>query len=70
MQARHWVTVGMFLCSGSLLIAGLDHWADAIKPPFVAGVLLAIGTLLKSMTEAGPSTAASAPPSVTKPDGQ
>lgn len=65
MRTHHYVTVGMFLCAFSLLVGGLDHWADAVKPQFVAGVALAIGTLLKAMNQDGPSTDASVLPSVT-----
>jgi hypothetical protein len=54
MKSNHWVTVGMLLGALGLMIGGLDHWHDAIKPQFVAGVCVAIGSVLKAMKEEGP----------------
>ena len=54
MKAKHWVTVGMLFGALALMIGGLDHWEDAIKPQFIAGLLGAMGTVLKAMAEDGP----------------
>lgn len=54
MKSNHWVTVGLLLSALALMIGGLDHWHDAIKPQFVAGVLMGIGGALKAMREEGP----------------
>ena len=54
MTAKHWQTLGMLLIAIAMLVAGLDHWTDAVHPPFVAGVLTAIGTVLKAMYQSKP----------------
>jgi hypothetical protein len=55
MQGKHYVTVGMLLTSLALMVASLDHWGDAIKPQFVAGLMTAVGTVLKAMYEDKPT---------------
>jgi hypothetical protein len=55
MTAKHWQTLGMLLAAIGMLIAGLDHWADAVKPVFIAGVLTAAGTVLKAMYQGSPN---------------
>lgn len=54
MKANHWVTVGMLLGAIGMMIGGLDHWEDAIKPSFVSGALLALGSVLKGIKEERP----------------
>lgn len=55
MTAQHWQTLGMLLVAIAMLVAGLDHWSDAVHPPFVAGLLTAIGTVLKAMYQDRPN---------------
>lgn len=40
---------GGILTSVSLLVGNLNTWAEAGKPGFVAGVLLAVGTALGAL---------------------
>lgn len=60
MQGKHWVTLAMILGSVSLMVSGLDHWGDALKPQFVAGVMATIATVLKAMFEDKPSAGGNA----------
>lgn len=54
MQQKHWQTLAMLLIGLAMMIAGLDHWSDAVHPPFVAGVLTTVGTVLKAMYQGSP----------------
>lgn len=54
MKRHHLYTLALMLGSMSLMIAGLDHWSDAIKPQFVAGILANVGVVLKAMYQNSP----------------
>ena len=49
LAGKHYAILGSMLVGLALQIAGLDHWEDAIHPPFVAGALTTMGTTLGSM---------------------
>lgn len=57
MDGKHWTTVAMLLTALAAMIAGLDHWSDALRPPFVAGLLTMIATVLKAMFQDAPQSA-------------
>lgn len=62
MKPSHFAILGAMLAAIALQIAGLDHWADAIKPQFVAGMLLAIASTLTAMFSDKPAATVAAPP--------
>jgi hypothetical protein len=43
MQVKHYVILGACLVSIGAMVAGLDNWADALKPIFVGGVIGVVG---------------------------
>ena len=48
-EGKHYAILGSMLVGLALQIAGLDHWEDAVHPPFVAGALTTLGTTIGSM---------------------
>jgi hypothetical protein len=54
MQRHHIYTLGILLAAFGVIVSGLDHWHDAIKPSFVAGALGVLGAVLKGMYQPGP----------------
>jgi hypothetical protein len=51
---QHAYTFGLLLLAIAIQISGLDHWADAVKPSFVAGCLTAVGAVLRGMFQDPP----------------
>lgn len=55
MKRHHLYTFALLLGALSLMVAGLDHWADALKPQFIAGTLATIAAVLKGMYQGSPN---------------
>jgi hypothetical protein len=53
-KSKHIVTLAMAAGALGLMVGGLDHWADAIKPQFVAGVLVNVAAVVKAMYQGVP----------------
>jgi hypothetical protein len=57
MKQNHWMTLAILLAGLGGMLSGLDHWSDAVHPPFVAGLLIVISSVLKAMYEDKPRAA-------------
>lgn len=55
MQTHNWNTVGIFLIAVALQISGLHSWTEVKNPAFIAGLLVAAGSVLKGMIQPGPT---------------
>ena len=55
MKRHHYYTLSLLLGALALMIGGLDHWSDALKPQFVAGVVTAVAAVLKAMLQDSPN---------------
>lgn len=53
-KAIHWLIFATFLAALASQMAGLDHWSDAIHPPFVAGIIGQIAALITAMFTKNP----------------
>lgn len=39
MKRQHWITLALFLSGLAGMVGTLDHWSDAIRTQFFAGIL-------------------------------
>lgn len=54
LEPKHWALVASFITSTALVVGGLDHWADILKPTIVAGLLAQLATLLGAVFAGAP----------------
>lgn len=54
MQTSHWVILAAMLGAVALQLSGLEHWADATNPRFVAGLLAACASTIGAMFNRSP----------------
>lgn len=55
LTASHFATLGLLLIAIATQISGLKDWHDATSPTFVAGTLIALGSVLKGINDFKPS---------------
>lgn len=53
-KRHHVYTFAILAGAVATMISGLHSWSEATTPQFVAGVLLAIGSVLKAMFQSAP----------------
>jgi hypothetical protein len=66
LTAEHWALIAGFLAATATVVGGLDHWADLGKPAIVAGFLMQLAVLLRTIF-AAPVAPKDDPGSVTPP---
>lgn len=57
MGKEHALLLAAFIGALALQLSTIEHWQHTIKPPFVAGVLVQLGALIRGFyvpTEANP----------------
>ena len=54
MQTHNWNTIGLLAIAIGVQISALHAWSEAYSPAFIAGSLIALGTVLKGMIQTGP----------------
>lgn len=56
LEAKHWALIAGFLAATAAMLAGLDHWADAMKPAVIGGLLGQLAALIGSIFTGAPSS--------------
>ena len=54
MKTHHLYTFALLAGAVAVMISGLHSWSEATSPQFIAGVLLAVSSVLKAMYQSAP----------------
>jgi hypothetical protein len=54
MKTHHIYTFALLAGAVAVMISGLHSWSEATSPQFIAGVVMAIASVLKGMYQSAP----------------
>lgn len=54
LEPKHWGIIASFVAATSVVIGGLDHWGDLLKPAVIGGLLAQLATLISAVFAGAP----------------
>lgn len=54
LQPKHWLLIAGFLAATAGMLAGMEHWGEALKPAVVAGLLGQLAVQIGSLFAGAP----------------